>query len=107
MRRQVKFLPDMARELPRYGLVRAYSGGRRERSVPAARVCKGGGRNRRIFLMCIVVLNITVAVLSVRRGDTAIAIIFAAAAVLIVYQLIRTSIGGEGGDRDDRTPPSS
>ena len=64
-------------------------------------------RNRRIFLMCIVVLNITVAVLFVRRGDTAIAIIFAAAAVLIVYQLIRTSIGGEGGDRDDRTPPSS
>ena len=57
--------------------------------------------------MCIVVLNIMVTVLSVRRGDTAIAIIFAAAAVLIVYQLIRPSIGGKGGDRDDWTPPSS
>ena len=67
-------------------------------------------RNRRIFLMCIVVLNIMVTVLSVRRGDTAIAIIVAAAAVLIVFQLIRPSIGGKGGDRDDRddrTPPSS
>ena len=35
MLRQVEFLPDMARELPRGGLIRAYSGGRRERSVPA------------------------------------------------------------------------
>lgn len=65
------------------------------------------GRNRRVFLLFIVVLNIVVTVLSVRRGDTTIAIIFAAAAALVLYQLVRLSTGGKDGDRDDRTPPSS
>ena len=65
------------------------------------------GRNRRIFLMCIVVLNIMVTVLSVRRGDTAVAVISIAVAVLFLIQVLRPSIDGKGGDRDDRTPPSS
>ena len=53
------------------------------------------------------VLNIVVTVLSVQRGDMAMAILFAAAAVLILFQLIRPFVGGKDDDRDDRTPPSS
>ena len=65
------------------------------------------GRTLRIFRIVIVVLNIVVAVLSVRRGDTAVAVISIAVAVLFLIQVIRPSIDGKGGDRDDRTPPSS
>ena len=46
-----------------------------------------------------VVLNIVVTVLSVQRGDMAMAIIFAAAAVLILFQLIR--LASRGDDDDD------
>ncbi|WP_256693569.1 hypothetical protein [Actinomyces naeslundii] len=45
------------------------------------------------------VLNIVVTVLSVRRGDTIIAILFAAAAVLVLFQLIR--LASRGDDDDD------
>ena len=92
---------------PRLQWWEARAVGARDVSLQREETTVLSGRNRRIFLLFIVVLNIVVTVLSVRRGDTAIAIIFAAAAVLIVYQLIRPSIGGKGGDRDDRTPPSS
>ena len=65
------------------------------------------GRTLRIFRIVIVVLNIVVAVLSVRRGDTAVAVISIAVAVLFLIQVIRPFIGGGRDDRDDRTPPSS
>ena len=65
------------------------------------------GRNRRIFLLFIVVLNIVVTVLSIRRGDTAAAVVAIAVAALFLYQLIRPFVGGKDDDRDDRTPPSS
>ncbi|WP_253186559.1 hypothetical protein [Actinomyces naeslundii] len=45
------------------------------------------------------VLNIVVTVLSVQRGDMAMAILFAAAAVLILFQLIR--LASHGDDDDD------
>lgn len=65
------------------------------------------GRNRRIFLLFIVVLNIVVTVLSIRRGDTTAAVVAIAVAALFLYQLIRPFVGGKDDDRDDRTPPSS
>ena len=65
------------------------------------------GRTLRIFRIVIVVLNIVVAVLSFRRGDTLAMVIAIAVAVLFLIQVIRPSIDGKGGDRDDRTPPSS
>ena len=57
------------------------------------------GRTLRIFRIVIVVLNIVVTVLSVQRGDMAMAILFAAAAVLILFQLIR--LASRGDDDDD------
>lgn len=65
------------------------------------------GRTLRIFRIVIVVLNIVVAVVSFRRGDTLAMVIAIAVAVLFLIQVIRPSIDGKGGDRDDRTPPSS
>ena len=65
------------------------------------------GRTLRIFRIAIVVLNIVVAVVSFRRGDTLAMVIAIAVAVLFLIQVIRPSIDGKGGDRDDRTPPSS
>ena len=70
---------------------------RRESAKGEATVLSG--RNRRIFLLFIVVLNIVVTVLSVQRGDMAMAILFAAAAVLILFQLIR--LASRGDDDDD------
>ena len=65
------------------------------------------GRTLRIFRIVIVVLNIVVAVVSFRRGDTLAMVVAIAVAVLFLIQVIRPSIDGKGGDRDDRTPPSS
>mgnify|MGYP001022301732 FL=1 len=65
------------------------------------------GRTLRIFRIVIVVLNIVVAVVSFRRGDTLAMVIAIAVAALFLIQVIRPSIDGKGGDRDDRTPPSS
>jgi len=65
------------------------------------------GRTLRIFRIVIVVLNIVVAVLSVRRGDTAGAGISLAVAGPFLVPGGRPSLDGKGGDRDDRTPPSS
>ena len=65
------------------------------------------GRTLRIFRIAIVVLNIVVAVVSFRRGDTLAMVIAIAVAALFLIQVIRPSIDGKGGDRDDRTPPSS
>ena len=65
------------------------------------------GRTLRIFRIVIVVLNIVVAVLSVRRGDTAVAVISIAVAVLFLIQVIRPTFGSRSTEHDDRTPPSS
>ena len=65
------------------------------------------GRTQRTFRIAIVVINILVAVASFRRGDTSAMVIAIAVAVLFLIQVIRPSIDGKGGDRDDRTPPSS
>ncbi|MDT0248879.1 hypothetical protein RMW62_07260 [Actinomyces oris] len=54
-----------------------------------------------------VVLNVMVAVVSFRRGDTSAMVIAIAVAALFLYQLIRPFVGGKDDDRDDRTPPSS
>ena len=65
------------------------------------------GRTLRIFRIAIVVLNIVVAVVSFRRGDTLAMVIAIAVAALFLIQVIRPFIGGGRDDRDDRTPPSS
>ena len=64
-------------------------------------------RALRILRIVAVVLNIMVTVLSIRRGDTAAAVVAIAVAALFLYQLIRPLVGGKDADRDDRTPPSS
>lgn len=64
-------------------------------------------RALRILRIVAVVLNIMVTVLSIRRGDTAAAVVAIAVAALFLYQLIRPFVGGKDDDRDDRTPPSS
>ena len=73
--------------------------GARDVSLQRGEAAVLSGRNRRIFLLFIVVLNIVVTVLSVQRGDMAMAILFAAAAVLILFQLIR--LASRGDDDDD------
>ena len=65
------------------------------------------GRTLRILRIVVVVLNVMVAVVSFRRGDTSAMVIAIAVAVLFLYQLIRPFVGGKDDDRDDRTPPSS
>ena len=65
------------------------------------------GRTLRIFRIVIVVLNIVVAVVSFRRGDTLAMVIDIAVAALFLIQVIRPFVGGRDDDRDDRTPPSS
>ena len=64
-------------------------------------------RALRILRIVAVVLNIVVTVLSIRRGDTAAAVVAIAVAALFLYQLIRPLVGGKDDDRDDRTSPSS
>lgn len=64
-------------------------------------------RALRILRIVAVVLNIMVTVLSIRRGDTTVAVVAIAVAALFLYQLIRPFVGGKDDDRDDRTPPSS
>ena len=64
-------------------------------------------RTLRIFRIAVVVLNVMVAVVSFRRGDTSAMVIAIAVAALFLIQVIRPFIGGGRDDRDDRTPPSS
>ena len=64
-------------------------------------------RTLRIFRIAVVVLNVMVAVVSFRRGDTSAMVIAIAVAALFLYLLIRPFVGGRDDDRDDRTPPSS
>jgi len=64
-------------------------------------------RTLRIIRIVVVVLNVMVAVVSFRRGDTSAMVIAIAVAALFLYQLIRPFVGGKDDDRDDRTPPSS
>ena len=65
------------------------------------------GRTLRILRIVVVVLNVMVAVVSFRRGDTLVMVIAIAVAVLFLYQLIRPFVGDKDVDCDDRTPPSS
>ena len=65
------------------------------------------GRTLRIFRIVIVVLNIVVAVVSFRRGDTLAMVIAIAVAVLFLIQVIRPTFGSRSTEHDDRTPPSS
>ena len=65
------------------------------------------GRTLRILRIVVVVLNMMVAVVSFRRGDTAAMVIAIAVAVLFLYQLIRPFVGGKDIDCDDRTPSNS
>ena len=64
-------------------------------------------RTLRILRIVAVVLNVMVAVVSFRRGDTSAMVIAIAVAALFLYQLIRPFVGGKDDDRDDRTPPRS
>ena len=64
-------------------------------------------RTLRIIRIVVVVLNVMVAVVSFRRGDTLAMVIAIAVAALFLIQVIRPFIGGGRDDRDDRTPPSS
>ena len=64
-------------------------------------------RTLRILRIVAVVLNVMVAVVSFRRGDTSAMVIAIAVAALFLYQLIRPFVGGKDDARDDRTPPSS
>lgn len=61
------------------------------------------GQGRRVFRILIMVLNIVVAIISFRRGETVIGIVFIIAAGLLLYRLARPSSDGRG--RDDQTPP--
>ncbi|WP_256699516.1 hypothetical protein [Actinomyces oris] len=54
-----------------------------------------------------VVLNVMVAVVSFRRGDTSAMVIAIALAVLFLIQVIRPTFGSRSTKHDDRTPPSS
>ena len=65
------------------------------------------GRTLRIFRIVIVVLNIVVAVVSFRRGDTSAMVIAIALAALFLIQVIRPTFGSRSTEHDDRTPPSS
>ena len=64
-------------------------------------------RTLRISRIVVVVLNVMVAVVSFRRGDTSAMVIAIAVAVLFLYQLIRPFVGGKDIDCDDRTPSNS
>ena len=64
-------------------------------------------RTLRIIRIAVVVLNVRVAVVSFRRGDTSAMVIAIAVAALFLIQLARSSSDGRGRGRDDRTPPSS
>ena len=60
-----------------------------------------------ILRLVVVVLSAVSAVMSFSRGDTTGVVIFGLLSALFLIQVIRPSIDGKGGDRDDRTPPSS
>ncbi len=62
-------------------------------------------RGRRIFRIFIVVLNCVVAVVSFRRGDMVLAVVFTGVALAFLGQLMRSSSGGN--DDGDRRPPSA
>lgn len=64
-------------------------------------------RTLRIIRIAVVVLNVMVAAVSFRRGDTSAMVIAIAVAALFLIQLARSSSDGRGRGRDDRTPPSS
>lgn len=64
-------------------------------------------RTLRIIRIVVVVLNVMVAVVSFRRGDTSAMVIAIALAVLFLIQVIRPTFGSRSAERDDRTPPSS
>ena len=64
-------------------------------------------RTLRIIRIVVVVLNVMVAVVSFRRGDTSAMVIAIAVAALFLIQLARSSSDGRDRGRDDSTPPSS
>lgn len=64
-------------------------------------------RTLRILWLVAVVLNVVVAVVSFRRGDTSAMVIAIALAVLFLIQVIRPTFGSRITEHDDRTPPSS
>ena len=64
-------------------------------------------RTLRIIRIVVVVLNVMVAVVSFRRGDTLAMVIAIAVAVLFLIQVIRPTFGSRSTEHDDRTPPSS
>ena len=64
-------------------------------------------RTLRILWLVAVVLNVMVAVVSFRRGDTSAMVIAIVLAVLFLIQVIRPTFGSRSTKHDDRTPPSS
>ena len=64
-------------------------------------------RTLRIIRIVVVVLNVMVAVVSFRRGDTLAMVIAIAVAVLFLIQVVRPTFGSRSTKHDDRTPPSS
>ncbi|OLO63142.1 hypothetical protein BKH23_03795 [Actinomyces oris] len=64
-------------------------------------------RTLRIIRIVVVVLNVMVAVVSFRRGDTLAMVIAIALAALFLIQVIRPTFGSRSTEHDDRTPPSS
>ena len=64
-------------------------------------------RTLRILWLVAVVLNVMVAVVSFRRGDTLAMVIAIAVAVLFLIQVVRPTFGSRSTKHDDRTPPSS
>ena len=65
------------------------------------------GRALRILRIVVVVLNVMVAVVSFRRGDTLAMVIAIAVAVLFLCQLIRPFVGSKDDGRDDQPPSGS
>ncbi|VEI18009.1 hypothetical protein [Actinomyces viscosus] len=63
-------------------------------------------RGRRIFRIFAVVLNCVVAVVSFRRGDMALAVVFTGVALSFLGPLMRSSSGGDD-DSDRRSPLAS
>jgi len=62
-------------------------------------------RTLHILWLVAVVLNVVVAVVSFRRGDTSAMVIAIALAVLFLIQVIRPTFGSRSTEHDDRTPP--
>ena len=64
-------------------------------------------RTLRILWLVAVVLNVVVAVVSFRRGDTSAMVIAIVLAALFLIQVICPTFGIRSAEHDDRTPPSS